>query len=106
MTFKEGGKRQTLFLKHLICLTLTFSSHWKECVRKFPLPLAGLEKPLESEKFVLSSPSTSPADQLKVMVTLSGDAISHADIALKLPRPGAKDLYHNTQAGLPLWSPF
>ncbi len=30
-------------------------------------------------------------------MTLSGDCISHADIALKLPRPGAKDLYHNTQ---------
>ncbi len=70
----------------------------QECVRKFPVSsLAGLDKTVESEKFVLSSPSTAPADQLKVMVTLAGDSITHADIALKLPRPGnAKDLYHNT----------
>ena len=32
-----------------------------------------------------------------MVVTLSGDVISHADINLKLPRPAAgKDLYSNT----------
>ena len=35
-------------------------------------------------------------EQVKVIVTLSGDAISGADINLKLPRPHAKDAYHNT----------
>ena len=33
--------------------------------------------------------------QVKVVVTLTGDCISHADINLKLPRSG-KDLYQNT----------
>ena len=32
---------------------------------------------------------------MKVVVTLTGDCISHADINLKLPRSG-KDLYQNT----------
>ena len=36
------------------------------------------------------------ADQLKVIVTLTGDCISAADINLKLPRPHTKDAYHNT----------
>ena len=44
-----------------------------------------------SDKFVLAS-----GDQVKVIVTLTGDAISGADINLKLPRPHAKDAYHNT----------
>ena len=42
----------------------------------------------DSEKFVMATPSTSPPEHVKVSVTLSGDAISHADINLKLPRPG------------------
>ncbi len=51
----------------------------------------------DTEKFVLNTPSTAPTDQVKVVVTLSGDAISHAEINLKLPRPsGSKDLYVNT----------
>ena len=32
----------------------------------------------------------------KVVVTLTGDSISAAEINLKLPRPHAKDAYHNT----------
>lgn len=55
------------------------------------------ERKGEPEKFVLNTPSTTPPDQLKVVVTLSGDVISNADINLKLPRPGGgKDLYANT----------
>ena len=46
----------------------------------------------DSEKFVMATPSTSPPDQVKVVVTLSGDVISHADINLKLPRPGGKEI--------------
>ena len=45
----------------------------------------------DSEKFVMATPSTSPPDQVKVVVTLSGDVISHADINLKLPRPGGME---------------
>ena len=33
---------------------------------------------------------------MKVIVSMSGDTISQADINLKLPRPHAKDVYHNT----------
>ena len=45
----------------------------------------------------MATPSTSPPDQVKVVVTLSGDVISHADINLKLPRPGGMEniqIYH------------
>ena len=31
-----------------------------------------------------------------MVVTLTGDSISAAEINLKLPRPHAKDAYHNT----------
>ena len=44
----------------------------------------------------MSTPSTSPADQVKVVVNCSGDSITFADINLKLPRVGNKDLYQNT----------
>ena len=55
------------------------------------------ERKGEHEKFVLNTPTTSPSDQVKVVVTISGDVISNADINLKLPRPaGGKDLYANT----------
>ena len=55
------------------------------------------ERKGEHERFVLNTPSTAPPEQVKVVVTLGGDVISHADINLKLPRPaGGKDLYANT----------
>jgi len=65
----------------------------KECASKFPLPIGDMnnEKPPQSDKFVLTN-----ADQLKVIVTMTGDCISAADINLKLPRPHTKDAYHNT----------
>ena len=66
------------------------------------------DRPNSSDKFVLTT-----TDQLKVLsfppfvnpthwkiskvvVTLTGDSISAAEINLKLPRPHAKDAYHNT----------
>jgi hypothetical protein len=70
-----------------------------KCVSIFPMAMgAGSpERRGEPEKFVLHTPSTSPPEQVKVVVTLSGDVISQADINLKLPRPaGGKDLYSNT----------
>ena len=69
-----------------------------ECSAKFPVSVAGKEKVPELEKFILTAPaSTSPSDQVKVVVTLAGDKISHADINLKLPRgSGHKDFYQNT----------
>ena len=54
---------------------------------------ASQERKGEAEKFVMATPSTAPPEQVKVVVTLSGDAISHADINLKLPRPGGKYLH-------------
>jgi len=66
----------------------------KECAGKFPIPVGetNTERPPQSDKFVLTN-----SDQLKVIVTLTGDTISAADINLKLPRPHTKDAYHNTQ---------
>ena len=67
----------------------------KECANKFPIKVGDLNTEKadypNSDKFVLAS-----GDQVKVIVTLSGDAISGADINLKLPRPHTKDAYHNT----------
>jgi len=65
----------------------------RECANKFPVPVGAhnRERPNLSDKFVLTN-----TDQLKVVVTLTGDAISAADINLKLPRPHSKDVYHNT----------
>lgn len=78
----------------------------KECVNKFPTSLCGAHRTSEPETFVLNTPSTSPADQVRVVVTLLGDHISHGDINLKLPRQigsvvagsgaAGKDLYQNT----------
>jgi len=66
-----------------------------ECANKFPIKVGDLNSEKSdhpsSDKFVLSS-----GDQVKVIVTLTGDAISGADINLKLPRPHTKDAYHNT----------
>lgn len=64
---------------------------------RYPMKLGDRDKIPETEKFVLNVPSTAPADQVKVVVTLTGDKITQADINLKLPRPSAgKDFYHNT----------
>lgn len=79
----------------------------KECLNKFPMSLCGTHRTIEAETFVLTTPSTTPTDQVKVVITLTGDAISHADINLKLPRMtggggvsgggvAGKDLYQNT----------
>jgi len=76
-----------------------------ECIVKFPVAITeeaegtgGVRNNLkipDMEKFVLTAPSTSPSDQVKVVVTLTGDKISHADINLKLPK-GGKEFYQNT----------
>jgi len=65
----------------------------RECASKFPISVGGTntERPNQSDKFVLTN-----TDQLKVIVTLTGDCISAADVNLKLPRPHTKDAYHNT----------
>jgi len=70
----------------------------QECAAKFPLPvgMVNTDRPPWMDRFVLTGASTSPQDQIKVIVSMSGDTISQADINLKLPRPHAKDVYHNT----------
>ena len=37
--------------------------------------LVNVDRPAAQDRFVLSTPATSPPDQLKVIVTLAGDAI-------------------------------
>lgn len=51
-----------------------FSWCFQECVRRFPVPLRGNGGPQKQEKFVL----TAPPEQLKCVVTLTGDSITHA----------------------------
>jgi len=70
----------------------------KECANKFPIAVGpiGAENLPVVEKFILTAPSTSPSDQLKVIISVTGDSITQADINLKLPRPHGKDAYHNT----------
>jgi hypothetical protein len=52
-----------------------------ECAHRFPVPLYGNEGK-KVEKFVL----TAPTEQLKCVVTLTGDCISSADINFKVQR--------------------
>ncbi|XP_062709952.1 protein rogdi isoform X2 [Aedes albopictus] len=52
-----------------------------ECAHRFPVPLYGNEGK-KQDKFVL----TAPPEQLKCVVTLTGDSITHADINFKVQR--------------------
>ncbi|GLG97544.1 Protein rogdi [Gryllus bimaculatus] len=53
-----------------------------ECARRFPVPLCGNDGPIKQDKFVL----VNPPEQLKCVVTLTGDSITHADINLRVQR--------------------
>ncbi|XP_042294239.1 protein rogdi homolog isoform X2 [Sceloporus undulatus] len=55
----------------------------KEASHRFTLPVSGSEGPIKQENFILG---TSNADQVKGVLTLQGDALSQADINLKMPR--------------------
>ncbi|XP_030759178.1 protein rogdi [Sitophilus oryzae] len=59
-----------------------------ECARRFPVALYGHDNSSKQEKFVLSV----PVDQLKCVVTLTGDSISHADINFKITRQNSATL--------------
>ena len=37
----------------------------QECVHKFPMSVAGVDKAPETEKLVLATPSTTPPDQVR-----------------------------------------
>ncbi|XP_069703761.1 protein rogdi isoform X1 [Periplaneta americana] len=60
-----------------------------ECVRRFPVPLCGNDGPLKQDKFVLTAPP-----ELKCIVTLTGDSITHADINFKVQRQ--QNVMHRT----------
>lgn len=51
-----------------------FYLNFKECARRFPVALYGRDNSSKQDKFVLSV----PADQLKAIVTLTGDSITSA----------------------------
>ena len=53
----------------------------QECAAKFPVPVGNInsERPPATERFALSVGPTNPNDQLKVIVTLSGDCISQVN---------------------------
>ncbi|XP_037806496.1 protein rogdi [Lucilia sericata] len=54
-----------------------------ECAHRFPVPLYENEGK-KTEKFILS---VQPPDQLKAILTLTGDTITKADISFKLSKP-------------------
>uniref|UniRef100_A0A8C9WGJ0 Protein rogdi homolog n=1 Tax=Scleropages formosus TaxID=113540 RepID=A0A8C9WGJ0_SCLFO len=55
----------------------------KEASRRFSMPAAGLESQLKQENFILGS---STMDQVKGVLTLQGDALTQADIHLKMAK--------------------
>ncbi|XP_076998020.1 protein rogdi homolog isoform X2 [Tamandua tetradactyla] len=55
----------------------------KEASLRFTLPGMGTEGPAKQENFILGSCGT---DQVKGVLTLQGDALSQADVNLKMPR--------------------
>ncbi|XP_064461093.1 protein rogdi-like isoform X1 [Ornithodoros turicata] len=57
-----------------------------ECSKRFPLSFPGVENTVKSEKFVMTGSSSSTPDQIKVVVTLAADNVSHADINLRIPK--------------------
>ncbi|XP_023610994.1 protein rogdi homolog isoform X2 [Myotis lucifugus] len=54
-----------------------------EASLRFTLPGSGMEGPARQENFILGSSGT---DQVKGVLTLQGDALSQADVNLKMPR--------------------
>ena len=40
---------------------------FQECMARFPMPVNNLDKVPTSEKFILNTPSTSPAEQVNIM---------------------------------------
>ncbi|KAH7958372.1 hypothetical protein HPB49_001056 [Dermacentor silvarum] len=61
-----------------------------ECSKRFPHSFSDQENLVKTDKLILNSTSSTAApDQIKVLATMSGDSISHADIALRIPKhPG------------------
>jgi len=58
-----------------------------ECSKRFPLSVPGHHQAeTKSEKFVMQNTIAATPDQIKVVATLTGDSISHADITLKIPK--------------------
>ncbi|KAK3873633.1 hypothetical protein Pmani_024383 [Petrolisthes manimaculis] len=55
----------------------------KECCVHFPVPLCGSDTPIKQEKFIMSTAAHSTQDQVKCVVTITGDAITQADINMK-----------------------
>ncbi|KAL4659008.1 hypothetical protein GN956_G2410 [Arapaima gigas] len=55
----------------------------KEASRRFVMPTAGLDAQLKQENFILGS---STMDQVKGVLTLQGDALTQADIHLKMAK--------------------
>lgn len=69
-----------------------------ECSRRFPILNHDTESLVKSEKFILTNTSASSLDQIKAIVTLSGDNIIHADVHLKLHKhsiPSHRTLVQN-----------
>ncbi|KAL1140990.1 hypothetical protein AAG570_000916 [Ranatra chinensis] len=80
--FFQQNEFEWLLHKEVHAVLNQLNSILVECVRRFPMPFSSNEGPYKQEKFVLSG----APDQLKCVVSLSGDCISHADISFKVQR--------------------
>uniref|UniRef100_A0A6G5ADC5 Putative leucine zipper n=1 Tax=Rhipicephalus microplus TaxID=6941 RepID=A0A6G5ADC5_RHIMP len=74
-----------------------------ECSKRFPHSFSDQENLVKTDKLILNSTSsTSTPEQIKVLATMSGDSISHADIALRIPKhPGTtlRTIVQNAASG-------
>ncbi|KAK8739995.1 hypothetical protein OTU49_003308, partial [Cherax quadricarinatus] len=55
----------------------------QECCTHFPVPLCGSDTAVKQEKFIMSTAAHSTQDQVKCVVTVTGDTITQADINMK-----------------------
>jgi hypothetical protein len=67
-----------MFYKNVDSLSRVIFGCLQDCAAKFPVAvgLVNVDRPTAQDKFVLAAPATSPPDQLRVLVALSGDSIT------------------------------
>ncbi|XP_071443747.1 protein rogdi [Hetaerina americana] len=57
-----------------------------ECAWRFPVPICGNEIQPKHEKHIMTVSAHTTPEQVKCVVTLTGDSITHADISLKVQK--------------------
>nr|CAG4652042.1 EOG090X0AKT [Triops cancriformis] len=70
--------------------------------RRFPLPLGFVDEQPRQEKYVMATAAQTAQDQLKCVLTVTGDSITNADLTLKLHKhPNV--VYHTSVSGDQPW---